>query len=89
MMFPLTNAIFWLYSWLTNAKSLDGFSSLLVERILPLCGIFYVRNLFALLSFWVGILGSLRARRSQLRSANPIYPPSPCPTRVAVFSKPF
>lgn len=33
-MFPLTNAIFWLYSLGVNAtKSLTGFDSLLLERI--------------------------------------------------------
>ncbi len=53
-MFPLTKTVFWLYPLFANAKSLVGFDSLLSERILPLCGFFYVRNLFALLfSGWV------------------------------------
>lgn len=39
-MFPLTNAIFWLYSWLAIARSMDGFSSLLDKRIPPLSGFF-------------------------------------------------
>ena len=39
-MFPLTNAIFWLYSLFVNAKSLTGFDSLLLERIPPLSGFF-------------------------------------------------
>lgn len=39
-MFPLTNAIFWLYSLAVNAKSLTGFDSLLLERIPPLSGFF-------------------------------------------------
>ncbi len=53
-MFLLTNAIFWLYSLTVNAKSLTGFDSLLDKRILPLCGIFYVRYLFALCFYgWV------------------------------------
>lgn len=50
----LTFPLCWVYARCTNAKSLDGFDSLLSERILPLCGFFYVRNLFALLfSGWV------------------------------------
>lgn len=39
-MFPLTNAIFRLYSWLAIAKSMDGFSSLLRKQIPPLSGFF-------------------------------------------------
>ncbi len=39
-MFPLTNAIFWLYSLFANAKSLAGFDSLLDKRIPPLSGFF-------------------------------------------------
>lgn len=85
--FLLTLPCCWVYARCAIAKSVDGFDSLLSERIWPLCGFFYVRNLFALLFFWVGILGSLTARRSLIRSVNPIYPPAPCPARVAVFSK--
>ncbi len=50
-MFPLTNAIFWLYSWLAIAKSMDGFSSLLTKRIPPLCG-FFVSDIYLPLCFY-------------------------------------
>ncbi|WP_350134327.1 hypothetical protein [Nitrosomonas sp.] len=46
--FLLTLPSCWVYARCAIAKSMDGFSSLLDKRILPLCGIFYVRYLFAL-----------------------------------------
>ncbi len=87
-MFSLTNAILWPYSLNVFRKLKTGFDSLSSERMLPLCGIFYVRNLFALLFFWVGMLGSRKARRSLIRSVNPIYPPASV-SRWWRFPKPF
>lgn len=60
-MFPLTNAIFWLYSLAVNAKSLTGFDSLNYERIRPLCGFFCVRK-----SLRLCFLGRKRGKPSGL-----------------------
>ena len=57
--FLLTFAVCWVYARRTNAKSLDGFSSLLVERIPPLSG-FFVSVIYLPFCFgWVfwGALG--------------------------------
>lgn len=52
--FLLTLPACWVYAHCAIAKSMDGFDSLLDKRILPLCGIFYVRYLFALCFYgWV------------------------------------
>lgn len=88
-MFPLTNAIFWLYSLFVNAKSLTGFDSLLVERIPPLSG-FFVSGIYficPLFFLWVDILGSRKARWPQLQSVNPIYPPSRTASTGAVLNR--
>lgn len=82
----LTCAYLWPYASSVSSKLEAGFDSLSVERILPLCGIFYVRKSIALLFFWVGTLGSRKARRAQLRSVNPIYPPATCPACGGGFS---
>ncbi len=38
---------------------------------------FFMSVIYLPFSFlWVGILGSIRARRSLIRSVNPIYPPA-------------
>jgi hypothetical protein len=74
--FPLTLPPCRVYSLFVNAKSLAGFDSLLHKRIPPLSG-FFVSGIYCpFCFFWVGILGSLRARWSCVQSVNPIYPPS-------------
>lgn len=88
-MFPLTNAIFWLYSLFVNAKSLTGFDSLNYERIWPLCGFFYVRK-----SLRLCFLGRKRGEPKGspvlvTGLSTRVFPPAPCPARAAVFPKPF
>jgi hypothetical protein len=76
-MFPLTNAIFWLYALFVNARSLAGFGSLLRKRIPPLSGFFVSGIIYLPFVFlWVDILGSLRAHWSYVQSSNPTYPPA-------------
>lgn len=70
-MFPLTNTIFWLYALRANAKSLVRFGSLLVERILPLCGIFYVRNLMPFMFY-----GWKCGKPSGLPFSTPVFQPA-------------
>lgn len=86
-MFPLTNAICWLYSSFANAKLLDRVRSLLVERIPPLSGFFMSVIYLPFCFLWVDILGSLRARWSQLQSSNPTYPPTCTASTGAVLNR--
>lgn len=72
----LTSSFCWPYAYFAFNKLKAGFDSLSTKRIPPLSGFFVSGNLFALLFFWVGILGSLTARRSLSRSVNPTYPPA-------------
>ena len=74
--FLLTSSFCWVYACFAFNKLKAGFDSLLHKRIPPLSGFFVSEILFALLFFWVGILGSLRARWSCVQSVNLTYPPA-------------
>ncbi len=76
------------YAGCAIAKSMDGFDSLLSERIWPLCGFFYVRNLFALFVFMGGYLGEHSCSPVSDPVCQPDLSARPCLARAAVFSKP-
>lgn len=86
-MFLLTSPFCWVYARCAIAKSMDRFSSLIQERILPLCGFFYVRNHCAFV-FRAEVWGAFGLAGTLDRSANPHLSARPCFAWVAVFPKP-
>jgi len=86
-MFPLTNAICWLYALFVNTNYWHGFRSLLRKRIPPLSGFFMSVIYLPFCFLWVDILGSLRARWSYVQSSNPSYPPTCTASTGAVLNR--
>lgn len=72
-MFPLTNAILWPYSSFVNAKSLNGFGSLLHKRIPPLSGFFVSGIYFICPLFFYGWISWGAERLAGLVSSLPTH----------------